>query len=136
MHMLHHISFGVRDIIRSARFYDAALKALGYKRVATTERQIGWGLQTGKDKFAIKWRGRGVKTPGPGFHLAFSAPSRKAVDAFHKAALEHGGKDNGGAGLHLEYGPNYYAAFAFDPDGYRIEATFKQPPRARSLKAS
>ena len=63
-----------------------------------------------------------MTVPGDGFHVAFAAPSREAVDAFYKAALEHGGKDNGGAGLHPEYGSDYYAAFVFDPDGYRIEA--------------
>ena len=59
---------------------------------------------------------------GDGFHIAFVARSRKAVDAFYRAALKHGGKDNGGSGLNPEYGKNYYAAFVFDPDGYRIEA--------------
>jgi catechol 2,3-dioxygenase-like lactoylglutathione lyase family enzyme len=73
-------------------------------------------------------RKRGVKVPGDGFHVAFSAPTRTAVDAFHKAALAHGGKDNGGSGLHPEYGAHYYAAFVFDPDGYRIEAVENVEP--------
>jgi catechol 2,3-dioxygenase-like lactoylglutathione lyase family enzyme len=59
---------------------------------------------------------------GDGFHIAFVARSREAVDAFYQAAMKHGGKDNGGSGLNPEYGKNYYAAFVFDPDGYRIEA--------------
>jgi hypothetical protein len=54
--------------------------------------------------------------------VAFSAPSCEAVDAFYKPALANGGKDNGGTGLHPEYGSDYYAAFVFDPDGYPIEA--------------
>ena len=57
-----------------------------------------------------------------GLHICFTAPTRAAVDAFHKAALKSGGKDNGKPGLRADYGPNYYAAFAVDPDGYRIEA--------------
>lgn len=77
----------------------------------------GWG----GDQFAIKLRKRGVKIPGPGFHLAFAAPSRRAVDVFYQAALKHGGKANGAAGLPLEYGPHDYAAFVFDPDGCRID---------------
>ena len=52
----------------------------------------------------------------------YTAPDRASVDAFHKAALKAGGKDNGKPGLRADYGPNYYAAFAVDPDGYRIEA--------------
>jgi hypothetical protein len=48
------------------------------------------------------------------------------VIAFHRAALEHGGRDNGGAGLHPEYGTHYFAAFVFDPDGYRIEAVINE----------
>jgi catechol 2,3-dioxygenase-like lactoylglutathione lyase family enzyme len=67
-----------------------------------------------------------VVVPGEGFHVAFSASSREAVAAFYRAALEHGGKDNGGSGLHPEYGRHYYAAFVFDPDGYRIEAVIDE----------
>jgi hypothetical protein len=56
-----------------------------------------------------------------------AAPSRAAVDAFYQASLAHGGRDNGAAGLHPEYGAHYYAAFVFDPDGYRIEAVINRP---------
>jgi catechol 2,3-dioxygenase-like lactoylglutathione lyase family enzyme len=122
MHMLHHLSFAVAELARSAAFYDAALFPLGYVRVWTHKTAIGYGSSGGGDKFAIKLGSDGMIAPGEGFHVAFSAPSRDAVTAFYKAALEHGGKDNGGSGLHPEYGSNYYAAFVFDPDGYRIEA--------------
>ena len=57
-----------------------------------------------------------------GLHSCFTAPSRAAVDAFHSAALQAGGRDNGAPGLRVQYGPDYYAAFVIDPDGYRIEA--------------
>ena len=50
----------------------------------------------------------------------------ESVTAFFDAALQHGGRDNGGSGLHPEYGDGYYAAFVFDPDGYRIEAAIYQ----------
>ena len=120
--MLHHISFAVADLGRSAAFYDAALAPLGYVRVWTDETAIGYGLAGGGDKFAIKVRGQEIALPGPGFHLAFAAPSRDAVAAFHRAALGNGGRDNGAPGLRPHYGPDYYAAFAFDPDGYPIEA--------------
>lgn len=126
MHLLHHLSFAVTDLDRSAAFYDATLATLGYRRVCTGRAFIGWGLVKDQDAFAIKLRPRGVKIPGAGFHVAFAAPSRRAVKAFHRAALQHGGRDNGGAGLHPEYGPTYWAAFVFDPDGYRIEAVINR----------
>jgi predicted lactoylglutathione lyase len=59
---------------------------------------------------------------GDGFHLAFAAPSREAIDAFYRAALEYGASDNGAPGLRPNYGPRYYAAFIVDLDGHRIEA--------------
>jgi catechol 2,3-dioxygenase-like lactoylglutathione lyase family enzyme len=124
--MLHHLSFAVSNLSRSAAFYDAVLTPLGYVRVWADDTAVGYGLPGGDDKFAIKLRSGGVVVPGDGFHVAFAAPSRQGVTAFHRAALEHGGKDNGGAGLHAEYGTHYFAAFVFDPDGYRIEAVINE----------
>jgi len=120
--MLHHLSFAVADLARSASFYDAALAPLGCVRVWTHPTAIGYGPPGGGDKFAIKARAGEIAVPGPGFHLAFAAPSRAAVDAFHRAALASGGRDNGPSGLRPQYAPDYYAAFVLDPDGYRIEA--------------
>ena len=88
---------------------------------------IGYGSLGGGDRLAIKLRKEGAVPPGPGFHLAFAASSRDAVVAFHRAALAQGGRDNGAAGLRPEYGPNYYAAFAVDPDGHAIEAVINEP---------
>ncbi|WP_367871266.1 VOC family protein [Luteolibacter sp. Populi] len=119
--MLHHLSFAVTDLARSAAFYDAALTPLGYVRVWDDDEAVGYGHAGGGDKFAIKLRSE-VIVPGEGFHIAFSAPTHDAIDAFHAAALAHGGEDNGGTGFHPEYGDTYYAAFIIDPDGYRIEA--------------
>jgi catechol 2,3-dioxygenase-like lactoylglutathione lyase family enzyme len=121
--MLHHISFSVSDLERSALFYDVVLGALGYKRVWSFPDAVGYGMTGSDDKFAIKKRGfEKVASPSPGFHLAFVANSRRDVDAFHLAALKNGGKDNGAPGLRDKYGPGYYAAFVIDPDGYPIEA--------------
>lgn len=120
--MLHHISLGVADLQRSAAFYDAALGALGYVRVWSDEAAIGYGLPGGGDKLAIKQRGPATVPPGPGFHLAFAAPSQTSVDRFHAAALRHGGGDNGAPGLRPHYGRAYYAAFVVDPDGHALEA--------------
>jgi catechol 2,3-dioxygenase-like lactoylglutathione lyase family enzyme len=123
--MLHHISFAVTDLHIAGAFYDAALGALGFRRVYEDDTAIGYGIEEGEDKFCLKLRPDGVK-PGPGFHLAFAAPSRKAVDQFY-AALAVGGTDNGAPGLRLDYGLHYYAAFLIDPDGYRIEAVINTP---------
>jgi catechol 2,3-dioxygenase-like lactoylglutathione lyase family enzyme len=120
--MLHHLSFAVVDLARSSAFYDAVLAPLGYVRVWAEETHIGYGLPGGEDQFAIKLRSDGIVVPGEGFHVAFAAATREAVVAFYDAALKHGGKDNGGCGIHPEYSSHYYAAFVFDPDGYRIEA--------------
>lgn len=126
--MLHHVSFGVSQIERSAAFYDAVLKPLGYVRVwddlnpGDPDQAVGYGPPGSGDKFAIKLRSAGARPPGEGFHLAFAAPDRQAVVAFHEAALACGGLDNGLPGLRPHYGPNYFAAFVVDPDGHRIEA--------------
>jgi catechol 2,3-dioxygenase-like lactoylglutathione lyase family enzyme len=124
--MLHHLSFAIVDLARSSAFYDAALAPLGYIRVWTHKTAIGYGLAGGGDRFAIKLRSDGIAVPGEGFHVAFAAPTREAVTAFYEAALEHGGKDNGGSGIYPEYGSHYFAAFVFDPDGYRIEAVINE----------
>jgi catechol 2,3-dioxygenase-like lactoylglutathione lyase family enzyme len=129
MHMLHHLSFPVVDLARSAAFYDATLGPLGYVRAWThqtadgyKEAGVGYGLPGADDAFAIRARDKGVVVPSEGFHIAFTAPSQEAVIAFYRAALEHGGRDNGGVGFHPEHGADYFAAFVFDPDGHRIEA--------------
>lgn len=126
--MLHHLSFAVSDLARSAAFYDATLSRLGYVRVWADSTAIGYGHPDGGDKFAIRLRNNGeIAVPGEGFHAAFAAPHRQAVNDFYKAALQSGGQDNGPAGLCPEYGEHYYAAFVIDPDGYRIEAVINEP---------
>jgi catechol 2,3-dioxygenase-like lactoylglutathione lyase family enzyme len=119
--MIDHVSIGVRDVAKAKRFYDAALKPLGYTCLSAGESSLGYG-----DKAVVLWIGAAEK-PVPadaksGLHFCFTAPTRKSVDAFHKAALASGGRDNGEPGLRADYGPKYYAAFVIDPDGYRIEA--------------
>ena len=123
--MLHHLSLAVSNLAKAGAFYDAALAPLGYVRVWSDQTAIGYGHANGDDKFAIKLRPV-VTVPGEGFHVAFAALSREAVAVFYEAALAHGGRDNGAPGLHTEYGANYYAAFVFDPDGYRLEAVINQ----------
>jgi catechol 2,3-dioxygenase-like lactoylglutathione lyase family enzyme len=128
--MLHHLSLGAQNIERAARFYDAVLAPLGYVRVWSDlrpgehDQAIGYGPEGSDDKLAIKQVNKPVPD-APGFHLAFSAPSRPAVAAFHSAALAAGGRDNGPPGLRPAYGPNYFAAFVIDPEGHRLEAVCK-----------
>jgi catechol 2,3-dioxygenase-like lactoylglutathione lyase family enzyme len=119
--MLDHVSIGVRDIARTRRFYDAALEPLGYRCLSASEGSLGYG-----DKGVEFWISASERPVPPekdsGLHFCFAAPSRAGVDAFHKAALAAGGRDNGKPGIRAEYSPDYYAAFVIDPDGYRIEA--------------
>ena len=124
--MISHLSFGVSDLDRAMGFYDEVLKPLGVERVWTADDAAGYGYAGEEDALALKRR-KATYPPGPGFHCAFEARSRAAVDAFHAAALSAGGKDDGAPGLRPHYGPNYYAAFATDPDGYRIEALCNSP---------
>ena len=119
--MLNHVSIGVRDIPRAKRFYDAALKPLGYTCLSAGDTSLGYG----KDAVALWVSASDKPVPADtasGLHFSFDAPTRKSVSAFHAGALGAGGKDNGKPGLRADYGANYYAAFAVDPDGYRIEA--------------
>jgi len=131
--MLHHVSLGVSDIGRSARFYDAVLAPLGYVRVWEDLRPgelgqaVGYGLPGRGDRLAIKQTKNPNPEPIPGFHLALAAPTREAVNLFHEAALRHGGRDNGRPGPRPQYGDTYYAAFVTDPDGHRIEAVVDVP---------
>lgn len=119
--MIDHVSIGVRDVATARRFYDAALGALGYKCLSSGDSSLGYG----RDNVAL-WIGATdhpvLADERSGLHICFSAPDRAAVKAFHAAALEAGGRDNGKPGLRKEYSGSYYAAFVVDPDGYRIEA--------------
>jgi catechol 2,3-dioxygenase-like lactoylglutathione lyase family enzyme len=119
--MLDHVSIGVRDLARARRFYDAALKPLGYSRLSTGDGALGYGGES-SGLWLLAAEQPVAADEKSGLHLCFAAPTRAAVDGFHAAALAAGGKDNGKPGLRADYGPNYYAAFAVDPDGYRLEA--------------
>jgi catechol 2,3-dioxygenase-like lactoylglutathione lyase family enzyme len=119
--MLDHVSIGVSDTSRTKRFYDAALKPLGYSCLSESAGSLGYGRD--RVQFWISQTGHPIAPdPASGLHVCFVAPSRENVVAFHAAALKLGGKDNGQPGLRNAYGDNYYAAFVIDPDGYRLEA--------------
>ena len=122
--MLHHISLPVADLERSSILYDTILAALGYRCVCAGKGYAGYGVEEYEDLFMIKQINPSASA-GPKFHLAFGAPSRKAVDEFHKSALANGATDDGKPGLRAHYGATYYAAFIIDLDGHRIEAVIK-----------
>ncbi len=119
--MINHISIGSADLAKSRKFYDATLKPLGYSCLSKDDTSAGYG--DADVQFWVLKSGRPVAPNAEsGLHLCFDAPTRKSVDAFYKAALAAGGKDNGKPGVRESYGPTYYAAFVIDPDGYRVEA--------------
>ena len=122
--MIDHIGLAVADMDRAEAFYHAALKPLGIAILAqVSAAETGGAAHAGfgaGDK-AFFWIGSGAKPKG-GTHVAFKAQTRAEVDAFHRAALAAGGRDNGEPGLRPEYHANYYGAFVLDPDGNNIEA--------------
>jgi catechol 2,3-dioxygenase-like lactoylglutathione lyase family enzyme len=129
--MIDHISISVRSYERSKRFYLKVLTPLGYGLVMEFPRVGGFGAN-GKPSF---WIGEGrpgywvegqsaAKSP---VHLAFVAPSRSAVRAFHEEALADGAKDYGAVGFWPQYHANYFAAFVIDPDGNNVEAVTHSP---------
>ena len=128
--MLDHVGFAVADAERSKRFYEQALAPLGITLImSVTPEQTesgGTGHGFGSDGKPYFWIGdnEGV---GEGTHIAFQAATRAEVEAFYRAALEAGGRDNGGPGLRPHYHPNYYGAFVYDPDGMNIEAVCHRP---------
>lgn len=107
--------------MRSRAFYDAVLEPLGYRCLWATADAAGYGASGTDEPFAIK-ASRVVVVAVPRAHIAFTAVDRAGVTAFYEAALALGGHDDGGVGLHEEYGLGYFAAFVRDPDGNRIEA--------------
>ena len=128
--MIDHVGFPVSDYARSKAFYEKALAPLGYTLIMevgaehTESRSPAAGFgKDGKPDFWIGGEGglRGI------LHIAIVADNRSAVDAFHRAALAAGAKDNGAPGLRPHYHPNYYGAFVLDPDGHNVEAVCHRP---------
>lgn len=128
--MLHHVSVGVRDVKKSAVFYDKILKPLGYKRVMEI---LPYAVAFG-DKSPEFWVGlphdQQPASVGNGVHISFAARNKAAVNAFHAAALAAGGTDDGAPGPRPDYGPDYYGAFCRDIDGNKIEAVLVSMPAA------
>jgi catechol 2,3-dioxygenase-like lactoylglutathione lyase family enzyme len=122
--VLDHISIGVADLQRSMAFYGRVLITLGYVELFSDDDAACYGHPGRDDEFAIKRDRSGATRCSNRTHIAFTAHSREAVLAFHQAAMATGAMLDGPPELHPQYGPNYFAAFCFDPDGYRLEAVF------------
>src|ERR1700761_1776799 len=124
--MIDHVSVGVRDLERAARFYEAALAALGLSRLVTRPATIGFGKSY--PEFWINLRSdMNAVSHESGNHICLRAKSTGEVDAFHAAALGAGGTSDGAPGLRPHDRVRYYAAFIRDLDGNRVEAvTFPQ----------
>ena len=123
--MLDHVSLGANDIARAKAFYVPVLVTVGLEVV---NEALGRFVDFGGDgplnpEFSLETPTDGKPaTAGNGVHVAFRAASRAAVDAFHAAALAGGGRCAGPPGPRPNYGPHYYGAFVFDPEGNKIEA--------------
>ena len=119
--MIDHISVGVSDLERSARFYEATLAPLGLSRLVTRPATIGFGKSY--PEFWINLRTRMAEvSPESGTHICLRAKAASDVDAFYAAAVATGGRSDGAPGLRPHERVRYYAAFVIDPDGNRIEA--------------
>jgi catechol 2,3-dioxygenase-like lactoylglutathione lyase family enzyme len=121
--VIDHLSIQVRDVPTSAAFYDAVLAPLGGKRILEFGEVIGYG--TGQPAF---WLGP-TTTGGEAreVHLAFQAPDREAVVAFHDAAVAAGAEVLHAPRIFPEYHPSYFGAFVRDPDGNNVEAVCHRP---------
>ena len=127
--MIDHVSVGVRDLGRAARFYEQALAPLGLSRLVTRPANIGFGMSY--PEFWINLRAEMIPVPqDSGVHICLRAKSTGAVDAFHAAAIDAGGRSDGAPALRPHDRVRYYAAFIIDPDGNRIEAVTFPPDDA------
>ncbi len=128
MTQLDHISIPVRDFARAAKFYDAVMAAIGLRRTRERDGVIGYG--TSVPMPPVFWihthTGDTAARSGIGLHISFRVQSRDEVHAFHAAALAHGGTDAGAPGPRPQYTAGFYGCFAFDPDGFKIEAVVRE----------
>jgi catechol 2,3-dioxygenase-like lactoylglutathione lyase family enzyme len=129
--MFSYVSLGTRDLALAVRFYDAALAPLGHARIKdydAEDRSAAWGLDDpGPHLWVTKPFDRQPATVGNGTMVSLLARTRAEVDAFHAAALAHGGTDEGAPGLRPQYGPHFYAGYVRDPDGNKLNAVCYQP---------
>lgn len=121
--MFDHVGLNVRDYAASRAFYEHALAPLGYTVVLAFDEWKACGFGTDQPTFWISER----EPTTTGTHVAFTATDRATVDAFHEAALDAGGIDNGRPGIREQYHPTYYGAYVHDLDGNNVEAVCHAP---------
>jgi catechol 2,3-dioxygenase-like lactoylglutathione lyase family enzyme len=129
--MYSHITVGTSSLRRAMRFYDAALAPLGMKRTRTFKIAASYAPPdfsgVNEPFWVVRPNDENEATPGNGVTVAFDAPTRAVVHAFHAAALAAGGVDEGAPGLREHYHPNYYGAYVRDPDGNKVCAVCHKP---------
>jgi catechol 2,3-dioxygenase-like lactoylglutathione lyase family enzyme len=114
--VIHHVSVDVSELPASARFYDAVLGSLGWRRHIDNDDVVGWGIV--RPVFFASAR----RAPsGENGHVCFSASGISAVKAAWEGGVGAGGTDDGAPGPRPEYGGSYYSAYLRDPDGHRVE---------------
>ena len=122
--MLDHVGINVSDHDRSREFYERALAPIGFSLLMEPIPRTGGFGSDGKPWFWIS----AERTPvTENVRVAFTVQDRATVDAFHAAALEAGGTDNGAPGVREIYHPTYYGAYVLDPDGNNVEAVCHKP---------
>lgn len=129
--MFSYVSLGTTDLARAVAFYDAVLAPLGQRRIADGDPKrtsATWGLDDPGPHLWVTLPFDGAPaSAGNGTMVSFLADTRAAVDAFHAAALAHGGRDEGAPGLRPQYGPQFYAGYVRDPDGNKLNAVCYRP---------
>ncbi|MCY6382997.1 VOC family protein [Hoeflea prorocentri] len=120
--MFSHITLGTNDWPRARPFWQAVAAALDLPVLFEHEEGMAWGEMTGPKIFIGPAYDGQPASCGNGTHVAFLAGSRAAVDAFHAAAIAHGGTDEGAPGLRPHYHADYYGAYVRDPDGNKLQA--------------
>jgi hypothetical protein len=124
--MIDHLGFSVRNHAESKAFYLAALAPLGIGVMMSVSKEESGGPSDytgfGSNDKPYFWIGEGTVPGAGGMHLAFVAQTRAQVDAFYRAAIAGGAKDNGAPGIRAHYHPNYYGAFVIDLNGVNLEA--------------
>lgn len=127
--MFSHVTLGTNDFAKAELFYDAVMGVLGHPVMFKASGTAAYGTPTGPKVFIVSpFDGKAAQS-GNGVHVAFLVTDRATVDAFHQAALAHGGSDEGAPGPRPHYHPNYYGAYVRDPDGNKLQAVCHRAPK-------
>ncbi len=121
--IISHVSIGVNDHDRATKFYDTVLSIVGCKRIVEHPDAVAYG-KLYPEFWVCTPLDENPANTGNGTHIGFVADNKEMVRAFHDAAVQAGGSDDGAPGPRPEYGEPYYGCFVRDPDGHKIEATF------------